>query len=233
MTEVLAATAPKAVWYVTRGTGVVTLLLLTSSVVLGILTSVRWSSNRWPRFVIEWLHRNVALVVLVFLAVHVATAVIDGFVPLGWVDAVVPFRSGYRPLWVGFGAVALDLVIAVAVTSVMRVRVGYRAWRVVHWTAYACWPVALLHGLGTGSDSSQRWMLVVDAVAVVIVVIAVCWRVTFGWPARAGGRVAALVAAALLPIALAGWVAVGPLQPGWAKTAGTPVHLLSSGSGSR
>ena len=92
-------------------------MLLTLSVVLGVVTSVRWSSPRWPRFVVEWLHRNVSLVVLVFLAIHIGSAVIDGFVPLRWVDAVVPFSSAYKPLWVGLGAVAFDLLVAVAVTS--------------------------------------------------------------------------------------------------------------------
>lgn len=229
----LAAAGSKALWYLTRGTGVVTLILLTAAVVLGIVTSVRWSSSRWPRFVIEWLHRNVSLVVLAFLAVHIGTAVIDAFAPLRWIDVVVPFSAGYRPLWIGFGAVAFDLLIAVAVTSLLRVRIGYRVWRGVHWAAYACWPLAVIHGLGTGSDSARGWMLAVDGAAVAAVVVSVCWRASAGWPDRAGGRVAAVVGAVLLPIALAAWVFVGPLQPGWAKTAGTPAHLLGSGAASR
>ena len=233
MTTVLAAAAPKALWYLTRGTGVVTLLLLTAAVVLGIVTSVRWASPRWPRFVLEWLHRNVSLVVLVFLAVHVGTAVIDAFAPLRWIDAVIPFRSAYRPLWVGFGALALDLLVAVAVTSLLRVRLGYGAWRAVHWAAYACWPLALLHGLGTGSDARQPWMLAVGAVAVISVVAAAVWRSAAGWPDRAGTRVAALVSAVALPFAVAVWVGLGPMQPGWARTAGTPVRLLTSGGAGR
>jgi methionine sulfoxide reductase heme-binding subunit len=184
VTVALAAVSPKALWYLTRGTGAVTLLLLTAAVVLGILTSVRWASPRWPRFVIEWLHRNVSLVVLVFLAVHVASAVIDGFVPLRWIDAIVPFSAGYRPLWVGLGAVALDLLVALVVTSLVRVRLGYRSWRLVHWTAYACWPIALVHSLGAGSDAWRGWMLVVDGVVVVLAGAAVCWRVAVGWPAE-------------------------------------------------
>lgn len=179
----IAAVAPKALWYLTRGTGAVTLLLLSAAVVLGVLTSVGWASPRWPRFVVEWLHRNVSLVVLLFLAVHVATAVIDGFVSLRWVDAVVPFSAGYRPLWLGLGAVALDLLVAVAVTSLVRVRLGYRAWRLVHWTAYACWPIAVAHSLGTGSDAFRSWMLVVDAIVAVSVVVAIVRRLAAGAPA--------------------------------------------------
>jgi hypothetical protein len=174
---VLASTAPKALWYLARGSGVVTLLLLTTSVVLGIVTSMRWSSPRWPRFVIEWLHRNVSLVVLVFLGLHVGTAVIDGFVPLRWLDAVIPFSSAYKPLWVGLGAVAFDLVLAVTITSLLRVRIGYRTWRLVHWMAYACWPIALVHSIGTGSDTAHGWTLAIDAVVAVLALIAVRWRV--------------------------------------------------------
>jgi len=228
---VLGAASPKALWYLTRGTGVVTLLLLTASVVLGTVTSVRWASGRWPRFVLEWLHRNISLVVLVFLALHVATAVIDTFAPLRWIDAVVPFSSAYRPVWVGFGAVALDLLVAVAVTSLLRVRVGYGTWRAVHWAAYACWPLALIHGLGTGSDTRQTWMLAVDAVALACVTVAASWRIAAGWPGRTGGRVAVLASTALVPVALATWVVVGPLQPGWARTSGTPARLLGSSGG--
>jgi len=175
---VIAAVDTKTLWYLTRGTGAVALLLLTAAVVLGVLTSVRCSSSRWPRFVIEWLHRNVSLVVLIFLAVHIASAVIDGFVALLWIDAVVPFSAGYKPLWVGFGAVAFDLLLAVTITSLLRVRIGYRTWRIVHWAAYACWPVALVHSLGTGSDATNAWLLLVEGVAVASAITAVGWRVT-------------------------------------------------------
>jgi predicted ferric reductase len=153
----------------------VSLVLLTAAVVLGVVTSVRWASPRWPRFVLEQLHRNVSLLTLVFIAIHVATSVIDGFVPLRWLDAVVPFSSAYQPLWTGLGAVALDLLLAVAVTSLLRVRLGYRAWRTVHWFSYACWPVALVHGLGMGSDTSHQWMLLVDILTSALVGVAI-WR---------------------------------------------------------
>jgi DMSO/TMAO reductase YedYZ heme-binding membrane subunit len=165
-----------ALWYLTRGSGIVTLVLLTATVILGITTSTRWATPRWPRFVTLGLHRNLSLLVLVFLALHVATMVVDGYVPIRWLDAVVPFGSAYRPFWVGLGAIALDLLVAVAVTSLLRARLGHRAWRTVHWLAYACWPVALLHGLGAGSDSGQAWMPAIDAIAVGSVMVAVWWR---------------------------------------------------------
>ncbi|HEX6678725.1 MAG TPA: ferric reductase-like transmembrane domain-containing protein [Actinomycetes bacterium] len=166
----------RALWYLTRGSGAVALLLLTATVVLGITNSARWASARWPRFVTERLHRNLSLLVLVFLVLHVATTVVDGYVPIRWLDAVVPFGSSYRPLWLGLGAVALDLLLAVLVTSLLRARLGHRTWRAVHWLAYGCWPVALVHGLGTGSDAGRAWMLAVDVAAAVAVLAAVWWR---------------------------------------------------------
>ena len=180
---ILAATS-KAVWYLTRGSGVVSLMLLSGSVVLGVTTSVRWATARWPRFIVEGLHKNVALLSVVFLALHIVTAVADGYVPIRWLDVLVPFGSQYQPLWLGLGAVAFDFLAAVIITSVLRVRIGHRIWRAVHWLAYACWPVAVLHGLGLGSDRGQTWMRIIDIVVVAAVFAAVTWRlVVAGWQA--------------------------------------------------
>ena len=181
---ITAAATSKAVWYLMRGSGVVSLILLTASFVLGITTAVRWATARWPRFVVEGLHKNVSLLAVVFLGVHIVTAVLDGYVPIRWIDTVLPFASKYQPLWIGLGALAFDMLVAVIVTSLLRVRLGHRVWRATHWLAYACWPVAIVHGLGVGSDSGQPWMQVIDLVAVAAVVSAVCWRlVVTGWRA--------------------------------------------------
>lgn len=182
MSGTLASTP--ALWYLTRGSGVVTLVLLTGTVVLGITTFSRWASPQWPRFVTEGLHRNLSLLVLAFLALHVTTTVVDGYVPIRWLDAVIPFGSAYRPAWLGLGALALDLLVAVAITSLLRARLGYRTWRMAHWLAYACWPVALLHGLGIGSDTRQAWMLAIDAIAAGSAAAALWWRLAMARPAR-------------------------------------------------
>jgi DMSO/TMAO reductase YedYZ heme-binding membrane subunit len=172
----LAAETTKALWYLTRGSGIVSLILLTVSTVLGITTALRWASTRWPRFIVEGLHKNVSLLSMVFLGVHIVTAVADGYVPIRWMDAVVPFAGQYRPFWLGLGALAFDLLLAVAITSLIRVRLGHRIWRAVHWLAYACWPIAVIHGLGTGSDAGQGWMRIIDIAAVGAVAIAVFAR---------------------------------------------------------
>jgi methionine sulfoxide reductase heme-binding subunit len=148
----ILAAGPSPFWYLTRGAGAVAMLMLTASVALGILDLSRWRSDRWPRFLTDALHRNVSMLALVLVAVHVITTVADGFAPIGLQDAIIPFLSPYRPLWLGMGAIAFDLLLAVMVTSLLRRHLGYRAWRVVHYAAYACWPLAMLHGFGTGSE---------------------------------------------------------------------------------
>lgn len=167
-------------WFATRGAGIVLLLLFTAVTCLGIVTVLRWQTTSWPRFLTAELHRNLALVSVVFLVIHVVTAILDPFVSLGWLSVVVPLASEYRPVWVGLGALSLDLFIAIAATSLLRARVGQRVWRAVHWLAYASWPLAVVHSIGTGSDSGAWWMRQIDLVCVFAVGGAVVWRVIAG-----------------------------------------------------
>jgi len=173
---IAAASNPKILWYMTRGTGVVSLLLLTLTLALGITEVSRWASHHLPRFVTAALHKNVALLSVVFLGVHIAAPVIDGYAPIRWIDAVVPFGSAYKPVWLGLGAVALDLLIALIVTSLLRRYIGYRVWRAVHWAAYACFPIAVLHGITIGTDRHTGWMLLLTLGCLAAVTGAAWWR---------------------------------------------------------
>jgi hypothetical protein len=210
-----------ALWYATRGTGVVSLILLTAIVCLGIAGTRRLYSERWPRFVVAGLHRNLTLVALVFLALHIATTVLDGYAPIGLADAVIPFAAGYRPLWLGLGAVAFDLLLAITITSLLRLRLEFRVWRALHWTAYAAWPIALVHALGTGSDARIGWMQALGLFVTAAVVLAVAARLVDGtdWGGR---RYLAAGTLVLAPLAGAAWYETGPAQVGWAARAGTP-----------
>jgi sulfoxide reductase heme-binding subunit YedZ len=223
-----AALGPSAYWYLARGTGAVALVLLTASVVIGIIGSVRFTAERWPRFAIDAVHRDVSLLVLVVLVIHIVTSVLDGFAPITLLDGVIPFVSRYRPLWLGLGTLAFDLLVAIAVTSLVRRRVGYRAWRAIHWAAYASWPVAVLHGLGTGSDVKQWWMLALTVVCIVAVLVAVWTRIGHVSSEHAGLRAPATALAVITPIGLMIFTLAGPLQRGWARKAGTPASLLGS-----
>ncbi len=169
-----------ALWYAARGTGIVAILLLTASVVLGILGPLRVSSSGWPRFALALLHRNVALLTATFLVVHIGSSVIDRYAGIGWMDAFLPFGSVYKPFWLGLGAAAFDLVIALIATSLLRPWINARLWRLVHWVAYVCWPVAMVHSLGTGTDTRKGWMLVVLAGCLGAVGIAALVRLSRG-----------------------------------------------------
>ena len=218
-----------ALWYATRAFGVVALMLLTATVILGIAGTARFAAPGLPRVVTAGLHRNLSLLVLALVALHVLTTITDGYAPIGFASAVVPFDSAYRGLWLGLGTVAFDMLLAVTLTSLLRDRLSYRAWRYVHWLAYACWPVALWHSLGTGTDSKVPWLLAIDAVCVAGVAGAVWWRLSLAAPGR--GRTAALTALAVLPMATGIFIYIGPLQPHWAERAGTPPVILHSRAG--
>ena len=171
------------------------------------------------------MHGTLALAAVTLVAAHVLTSVLDPFAPLRLADAVIPFAGRYRPVWVGLGAVAFDLLLVLVVTSLLRRRIGARAWRAVHWAAYACWPPALVHALGAGSDVRSRWMLAVAAGCLGIAVIAVAVRIALATgPGLARAGATAAVAASVLALVL--WAPRGPLADGWASRAGTPAALL-------
>jgi sulfoxide reductase heme-binding subunit YedZ len=225
--SVIGSIGPSAYWYLARGTGAVSLILLTASVVLGILGPLRFAAPRWPRFAIDALHRDVSLLVLVVLAVHIVTSVLDSFAPIKLTDAVIPFVSAYRPLWMGLGALAFDLLVALVITSLLRRRIGYQGWRAIHWLAYASWPVAVLHGLGTGTDTKIWWMLILTVACVAAVAVAGWIRFARDEEHPPGVRSTALVLTAATPLGLAIFTLAGPLQHGWASRAGTPASLLA------
>jgi len=145
-------TQTTVLWYASRATGVVSLLLLSLVMIIGMLVNRQGRLPGLPAFAVTGLHRNLSLLAVGFVAVHVATAIADPYVTIRLIAAVVPFTSGYEPFWLGLGAVALDLLLALIVTSLVRARLGRRVWRGVHWLSYAVWPVAFVHCLGASTD---------------------------------------------------------------------------------
>jgi sulfoxide reductase heme-binding subunit YedZ len=231
MSVSLAAAGPSIYWYLTRSTGAVALLLLTFAIALGVLDVRRFSTPRWPRFVVDSLHRNVSLLAMVFLGFHILTSVLDSFAPISLVDAFIPFAGSYRPFWLGLGAISFDLLLAVTITSLLRKRMGYASWRAIHWLTYASWPIALFHGLGTGSDVKSAWLLALSIACLAVVLAAVLARVIAGWPENLGRRGAALGCAAVFSLFLLLWLPGGPLGAEWARRSGTPSSLLGHSQG--
>ena len=165
-----------AFWYATRASGLMALILLTLTMVLGITTTTRARARNWPGFAQQEMHRRISMIAVVFLGIHVVTSVLDTFVNIGWAAIVIPFTSSYGRFWIGVGAISLDLMIAVFVTSLLRARMRPGTWRAVHWLAYLSWPVALAHTFGMGTDSREGWVIVLGVVCVAAVGAALAWR---------------------------------------------------------
>ena len=158
-----------ALWYATRAFGLVSMALLTAVMVLGLLVAGHRPARSRSSYVHTGLHRSLSLLAVVFVALHVLTSVADSYVTIRWVDAFVPFGAGYRPFWLGLGAVTLDLMIALTVTSLLRAHLRPGVWRATHWLAYACWPIALVHGVGAGTDTTVALVLAFGCVIAVAI----------------------------------------------------------------
>ena len=155
----------------------VALVLLTAVVLLGIMVNRRGRLPGLPKFATTGLHRNLSLLAVAFVAVHVVTAILDPYVTIGFASAVIPFTSPYKPLWLGLGAVSLDIMAALILTSLARARIGRGTWRAVHWLAYACWPIALAHGFGSSTDMRNGVLLALAVVCTAAVAAATWWRI--------------------------------------------------------
>lgn len=175
----------QVLWFATRGAGIVSLLLLTATTCFGLVIVTRYQRASWPRFLTFEMHRRIALLSIVFLVVHVLAAVFDPFTSLGLAAALVPLASSYRPLEVAFGVVSMYLFVAIVASSLLRQHIGQRTWRLIHWSSYAMWPLAVLHGYTAGSDAFALWMLAIDAVCVAAVLACLAWRLANGSPNRA------------------------------------------------
>ncbi|GAA4612023.1 hypothetical protein GCM10023195_51270 [Actinoallomurus liliacearum] len=217
-------------WYATRATGEVTLVFLTVVLTLGVLSALRVGGRRVPRFVLAGLHRNLTLAALGFLAVHIATTVADSYAPIALTDVVVPFGSAYRPIWLGLGTVAFDLIVVLAATSLLRTRIGYRRWKTLHWAAYACWLAAFVHALGTGSDVRSSLFLPLAGVCAAVTLAAVAWRLAAAGPGNVGLRAGTGLLTLVTVLVVGAWAVSGPLASGWARRSGTPASLLGTAS---
>ena len=172
-----ALTEGPLLWYVNRGTGVTLLVLFTLSTVLGVLSAREGRRRLVPGIVTQGLHRNLALLSLVLLLGHVTSAVVDTYVDIRWWQAFWPVGATYKPFWLGAGSLALDLMLVLVVTSLLRERIPHRLWRSVHWLGYLAWVVSLAHGAGIGTDARTGWGVWTGVGSLGVVLAAVALRV--------------------------------------------------------
>jgi len=165
-----------AFWFASRATGVISLILFSVVAILGILVNRQGRLPGLPRFAVTGLHRNLSLLTVVFLGTHIVTAIVDGYAHIPWLSTVVPFSSGYERFWIGLGTVAVDLFIALIVTSLLRDRLKPSIWRAIHWLAYVSYPVIVAHSLGASKDLRSGWLLALTLATVFAVVTAMGYR---------------------------------------------------------
>jgi len=184
----VAGMTDEAFWALGRGTGITALAFMTVSVTLGIATRSGRPLAALPRFAVADMHRFAALAGTVLVALHVTLLFFDPYAQLRLMDFAVPFLGAYRPLWLGLGTLALDVLVAVIVSSLLRHRLGVRTFRVVHWATYALWPIAFAHALGNGTDAGRQWFQVFAMCCAVTVVAALGWRTRANYAEYAEAR---------------------------------------------
>lgn len=185
-------------WYTTRATGFVALILFTLVVSLGTFVANRIGGTYVGRFELNELHRSITMVAIVFLVVHIVSTLVDSYVPTGWFSAFVPFTSNYKPLDVALGALALDLILAVWVSSLLKARIANQSWRFIHWFSWLALASAITHSFLTGTDSRSTWGLALGLACTAVALCAALWRY-FARPTRAAGRTALSPLAAAPP----------------------------------
>jgi sulfoxide reductase heme-binding subunit YedZ len=151
-------------------------MLVSACVLAGILLAGKRRVPGLPRFAVEDVHRFLGMLAGVFIAVHVGAVALDSVVPFSLTQLFVPFTATYRPLATGLGIVALELLVAVSVTNRLRSRLPYRIWRRAHYATLAVWLLATVHGILSGTDRDQTWLLWLYALTVAAVAVAAVLR---------------------------------------------------------
>ena len=178
----------EALWALGRGSGLVALVLFTVALVLGVTTRSGRPVPGLGRTGVADVHRTAALTGTGLVLAHVVSLYLDPFAQLRLVDLVVPFLGADRPLWLGLGTLALDLLGVITVVSLLRHRVGPRVFHAVHLGTYALWPVALLHALGNGTDGGSAWFRTLAVACAAAVAGAVAWRLLPSYAGRGWAR---------------------------------------------
>jgi hypothetical protein len=214
-------------WTLARAGGVVAYLLLSASVVLGLVLSGGWRTPEWPRFIAKGVHEHLTLAALVFTIIHGLAVWLDPFLHVGLTDVLVPLAIAYRPVWVALGIVAGYLMLALWLSERIRPWIGYRAWRALHFASFAAYVLATGHGLASGTDTTTWWAFAMYALSVSGVLVLLLGRLAVspgGMRAKAGFG----AAAGALVVVGGAWALQGPLQPNWGPSAGSRASLTSA-----
>jgi len=171
-------------WYTARAGGIVAWFLLAAAVVWGLLAHTRVIEGRpKPAWVLD-LHRFLGGLAVVFTAVHVLALVADSYLYFGWSEVLVPFASAWEPGPVALGVVALWLLAAVEVSSLLQRRLPRRAWRWIHLSSYVAFWATALHVVLAGTDAANPFFVVGNLAAILSVTFLTAVRALGGRAAR-------------------------------------------------
>jgi Ferric reductase like transmembrane component len=163
-------------WYVARAAGLVSWGLLTAATMWGLALSTKLFGRRpRPSWILD-LHRMLGGLALVFTGVHVGAILVDTYVHFGLTDVLVPFAAKWHPVAVAWGVVALYLLAAVELTSLLRARLPRVLWRRVHYASFPLFVLATVHGLTAGTDTTRRVALLVAAASGLAVLVLLVMR---------------------------------------------------------
>lgn len=163
-------------WLLARAAGMTAYVALSLSVLAGLVLKSRPLGTRLRPPVVLGIHRTLALSGLLALALHGVALVLDTTVHVSPLALVVPGLVDYRPQQTALGVVAANLMLVVYASFSLRRRIGMRAWRLLHWSTYAIFASATVHGLYTGTDTARPWALGIYLGALFAVVFAASWR---------------------------------------------------------
>ena len=214
-----------ASWTILRAAGAVDLALLTLAVGLGVAVLPRSPVGGAPRAVFVLMHRNVSLLSVALLVAHVVAAVV--LLHLDAIRSLVPFTSHVRRGYLGLGVLSADIMVLLAATSVVRVRLGLKQWRQLHWGAYPAWVAAVVHGAAPGTDRLVPWVGWLDVLCVVAVLGAASVRFAQFARDRPMWLLGAGAAAAFALVGFVSWVNEGQ-QPAMSGDHDTPVTSPSA-----
>jgi sulfoxide reductase heme-binding subunit YedZ len=173
-------------WLLARAGGLTAYVMLTLSVLVGLVVKSRPFRALSPAAVTD-LHRTLALLGLGALGGHAAALVLDTTVHVSIAGLLVPGLVSYRPVWTAAGILAAELMVLVYASFSLRRRIGTGNWRRLHWAAYAVFAAATAHGIGAGTDTPRSWALALYVTAAGSVAAAATWRFV-ARPTPARGR---------------------------------------------
>ena len=178
-------------WIASRSAGIVALLAITASVILGLLMANGLPRRKGANRVLVSLHESTALAGLIAIAVHGITLLGDPWMHATLWKISVPFSIGYRPLWTSLGIIAGWIAAALGLSYYARKRIGTRLWRKLHRATVVAWALGIAHTIGAGTDANERWLQVTMLTGAVVIVFLFLRRTVPGDPKREAARRAA------------------------------------------